>query len=401
MLLAIIPSVLILGLLLVILLMMLNLTVSVGTINGLIFYANIIRAQHATFFTPDISNSFLSKFIAWLNLDQGIESCLYDGLDTYTSTWFQFLFPLYIWFIAAALIVFSHYSTCVSKLSGKYAVPVLATLFLITFTKVLRVIIDVISFTKLIYPDGYEKIVWLVDGNVDFLSEKHIPLFLVTILFVLLSLPYTFSLLTIQFLYKVSHYHCMFWVQRLKPFFDAYTGPYRPHHRYWTGLLLVARIVLLVTFSVNQSNNTSINLFATIVVSFALIGWFAFSKWVYESPVNNFLEIVFLCNLGTTSTAVLFNDIQNKKHNSVAVYISTSTTFILFVGIILYHAQKQLLLTKLGSKLEKEFKIFALKLKNSGDSNKVRQIQSNSQSNVSCTIVELKEPLLEDELELH
>ena len=125
--------------------------------NGLIFYANVIRAQHATFFTPDISNSFLSMFIAWLNLDQGIESCLYDGLDTYTSTWLQFLFPLYIWLLAAVLIVLSHYSTRVSKLMGKNAVPVLATLFLISYTKVLRLILDVTSFTVITYPNGYKK----------------------------------------------------------------------------------------------------------------------------------------------------------------------------------------------------------------------------------------------------
>ncbi|MCG8623379.1 MAG: hypothetical protein MJE68_15475, partial [Proteobacteria bacterium] len=256
-----IPS-LIIGLLLVIFLMILNLTVSVGTINGLIFYVNIIRAQHAIFFTPDISNSFPSKFIAWLNLDQGIESCFYNGLDTYINTWLQFLFPLYIWLIAAALIVSSHYSTRVSKLVGYNAVQVLATLFLISYAKMLRLIIDVFSFTTITYPDGYKKTVWLIDGNVEFFKGKHIPLVLVTVIFILLSLPYTFILLMIQFLYKISHYRVMFWVQRLKPFFDAYTGPYRANHRYWTGLLLIVRISLLVIFSVNQHNNLSINLLA-------------------------------------------------------------------------------------------------------------------------------------------
>ena len=57
------------GIALVVFLIVLNLTVSVGTINGLIFYANIVRANHATFFPPDTTNSFLSWFIAWINLD--------------------------------------------------------------------------------------------------------------------------------------------------------------------------------------------------------------------------------------------------------------------------------------------------------------------------------------------
>ena len=348
----VIPSFLIIGLLLVIFLMLLNLTVSVGTINGLIFYINIIRAQHATFFTPDISSSFLSKFITWLNLDQGIESCFYNGLDTYINTWLQFLFPLYIWLIAAALIVSSRYSTRVSKLIGNNAVQVLATLFLISYTKMLRLIIDVFSFTTITYPDGYKKTVWLIDGNIEFFKGRHIPLVLATVIFILFSLPYTLILLTIQFLYKISHYRVMFWVQRLKPFFDAYTGPYRANHRYWTGLLLIARIALLVTFSVNHHNNVSINLLAIITVSVLLLGLLSSAhSGVYESTLNNILDIFFLCNIIVVSAAVSFN-LYNQRNNPVAIYLSTSVTLVIFVAIVLYHALRQLQCTKFGSRLK-------------------------------------------------
>ena len=46
----IVPLVAIAGGILVVGLMLLNLTVSAGTLNGLIFYANILRANHAVFF---------------------------------------------------------------------------------------------------------------------------------------------------------------------------------------------------------------------------------------------------------------------------------------------------------------------------------------------------------------
>ncbi|MCG8622522.1 MAG: hypothetical protein MJE68_11080, partial [Proteobacteria bacterium] len=329
------------GFVLVACLMLLNLTVSVGTINGLTFYANIIRAQHTTFFTPDISTSFLSMFIAWLNLDIGAEMCLYDGLDSYVITWLQYVYPLYIWLIAAIIIILSHFSSCISKLCGKNAVQVLATLFLISYARLLRLMIEVFSFTWIAYPDGYKKAVWLVDGNYEFFKGKLIPLVLVTIIFVLLSLPYTFTLLTIQFLQKLSHYPILFWVRRLKPFFDAYTGPYKSRHRYWTGLLLVARLILLITFSVNQSNNLSIDLLAIITVSVILLGWLSSANWVYASPLNNFLEIVFLGNLCLTSTAVLFN-VSNRKTSPVAIYLSTSIAFTLLVFIIFYHIYQRL-----------------------------------------------------------
>ena len=89
-------------------LIFLNITVSVGTINGLVFYANIVRANQAIFFPPNKTNSFLSWFIAWINLDLGIETCFYNGLDAYFKTWLQFIFPLYIWVLVIVVIVSSY-----------------------------------------------------------------------------------------------------------------------------------------------------------------------------------------------------------------------------------------------------------------------------------------------------
>ena len=94
------------GVVLVLLLLKCNLTVSTGTINGLIFYANIVQAAKTAFF-PVGSNSIfihiLSVFIAWLNLDLGIETCFAEGLNTYHRTWLQFVFPVYIWSLVGGL----------------------------------------------------------------------------------------------------------------------------------------------------------------------------------------------------------------------------------------------------------------------------------------------------------
>ena len=73
------------GVALVLLLLVLRLTVAVGTINGLIFDANIFAINSATFFSPP--TNVLIVFITWLNLDLGIETCFYDGMDAYTKAW--------------------------------------------------------------------------------------------------------------------------------------------------------------------------------------------------------------------------------------------------------------------------------------------------------------------------
>ena len=68
------------GILHVSILLVLNLTVAIGTLNGIIFYANIIAANNGVVFPPN-------AFIAWLNLELGFDYCFYNGLDTYWKTW--------------------------------------------------------------------------------------------------------------------------------------------------------------------------------------------------------------------------------------------------------------------------------------------------------------------------
>ena len=73
------------GVVLVAVLLLLNLSVAVGTVNGLIFYANVVQVNRSIFF-PLGKTNILTVFIAWLNLDLGIETCIYDGMDAYAFT---------------------------------------------------------------------------------------------------------------------------------------------------------------------------------------------------------------------------------------------------------------------------------------------------------------------------
>ena len=41
-------------------------------------------------------------------------------------------------------------------------------------------------------------------------------------------------------------------MNKIKPFMDAYHAPYKKDTRYWTGLLLLVRCVIFLTFAVNS-----------------------------------------------------------------------------------------------------------------------------------------------------
>ncbi len=231
------------GVVLVCFLTLTRLTVATGMINSIILYANIIHANKYLFGTENYT-SFLTVFIAWLNLDLGFNTCFFDGLDAYIQTWLQFAFPIYIWCLICLIIISSKHSIIISKLIGSNPIAVLATLLLMSYTKFLKIIIDVFSFVELDYP-GYTARVWLKDANVPFMQSKHLILAIITAMVcVCFFLPYTFLLLLGPKLYTFEGgKHYVIVLKKLKPLLDSYYAPYKKDTRYWTGFILLIRCV--------------------------------------------------------------------------------------------------------------------------------------------------------------
>ena len=331
------------GVLLVLLLLILNLTVAAGTINGLVFYANILAVNSATFLQPHSTN-ILTVFIAWINLDLGIETCFYDGMDTYTKTWLQFVFPLYVWGLVMTVIVVSHYSIRISAILSNSTVAVLATLILLSYTKFLRTIIAALSHTLLENPNNSHIAVWLLDGNIGYLSSKHIPLFIAALGFLIfLFLPYTLVLLFGQWIRKsrlrifspINNYRILF-------FMEAYHAPYTEKHRYWTGLMLTLRCLLFLVFAFNSFGNPSINLLcigsasAALLIVNSLLG-----NRIYKSVFLNILELSFNSNLCIVAMATLYVRSAGGNQNAVT-FTSISAAFVTFLGIVIYHLVRQI-----------------------------------------------------------
>ena len=322
------------GVALVFLLLVCKLTVATGTLSGLVFYANIVGVNR-TIFLPVKSTDAFSVFIAWLNLDFGIETCFFDGMDAYSKTWLQFVFPAYILVIVGLVIFSSHFSRRFTKFLGNNPVSILATLILLSYAKILRTLITAIYIAYLEYP-MYQRWVWLHDANIDYLSGKHIPLFLVAVLvFLFLFLPYTVILLFGQWLQAISHLKLFSWVNRLKPFMDSYHAPYKPRHRYWPGLLLVFRFVLLLVFAFSPQQDPRFHLVAILVGTGILIVWAWVSGGIYKNWCLDALEGSFALNLIILAAATTYTyNINRSEGNQLAVgYTSVSIALATFIGI--------------------------------------------------------------------
>ena len=351
------------GIALVALLLLLNITVAVGTLNGLIFYANIVHANESILL-PFQTRNFITVFISWLNLELGIDTCYFPGMDTYIKTWLQLAFPAYVILLVVLVIIISSYSTKFSNLIGKKdPVATLATLILLSYAKLLQISFKSLSVGILEYPDGSSEMLWLPDATVKYLSGKHIPLFIAAVLLLLVGLVFTALLFSWQWLLYLPRWRIFRWSRnpKIQTFIETYHKPYTPKHRYWTGLLLIVRVILSLLAATNVSNDPTI---ALIAISFAVCCIFTlrllFGSRLYRKWPVDVLEIYFYFNI---LSFVLFTWYSLDSPASIRKAAATSViiTFIVLLLIILYHVYiytsvfSKIYKTKLGRMIDKLF----------------------------------------------
>ena len=334
------------GILVILFLIGCNFTVSEGTINGLFFYAHVVHRNTDSFFPglAGTSNANVFRlFITWLNLDLGFEVCFYKSMTQYQKSWIQCGFIFYLCILEVAIIILSRKYIFFTRLIGRNVVKVLATLFLICCAKMMDIGISSLEFAHVKHSDGPNTLVWLLDGNISYRTGKHIPLFVLGSIFYSFALVYTMILLFIQCLQRRSNICCLRWVERWRPFFEAYTSPCRINYRFWPGFLFFIRLTLFTFGSVLRAKPT-VNLHITTAACVViLIFAFVSPNGVYKRWPLNILEFSFLVNLGILSTLVATFCHSSGSHASSFVYPSVAIVMFLFVCIIMYHCVKRLM----------------------------------------------------------
>lgn len=362
------------GIALVALILMLNMTVAIGTTNGLIFYANILAANHSIF----LQGSALNIFIAWINLDLGIGTCFYNGMDTYSKFLLQLVFPAYIFILVAAIIIASQYSKRISDILGKKnPIATLSTLILLSYSKLLSMIIESLQFTTLQFSEN-TAVVWLLDANVPYVDPSHIPRFIIATLVTVIGLVYTILLLFAQCFHSCPNKRLLKWLRNPKynAFIDAYHAPFTPNSRYWVGLLLMLRIIHFVTSAVATK---AITVLSVGCIAFFILSIRVMSKKVYKLWPNNVLENLFIINLGLLAIFTYFVMLTNGQQSTITD-ISLAIAFTLFSGITCYHLHEYVLKsTKFYRKQVSKIYTMANKLRGvkRGHKKTTQQLQDN------------------------
>ena len=359
----------VLGVLLVAVLFFLNLTVTQGTLYGLIFYANIIQVNASIFFSQSILNP-MKVIVSFVNFDLGLPLCFYDGMDDADKAGLQFVFPAYLLILTMTVIVLCHYclqrsptsptSSCWYRfpiIIGERAVGVLSTLIYLSYSKLLRTVIDVLTYSTVHLPTG-DMYVWFYDGNVKYLHEKHTVLFVVAMVTcALFLLPYTFALTFIPIIERYSEHNRLFnylhkKANQIKPMNDAHYAPYKGEWRWWLGARLWLLVVMYSLNPVYSSDKPSLllSIQATVVILFvttqAGIKPFGQSHQqtdkctIFSNRFYNCLDLFYLLNyivLALSMSYILDHSSDQALMTAVSVGVLVGLYVVVLMVTVLYH----------------------------------------------------------------
>ena len=329
------------GILLIGALAVLNFTVAEGTVNGVLYFVNSIHTNQNIFFHyGGFFNNALRVIISWMNLDLGFQVCLYSGMTAYQKIWLEYCFLLYLLLLGMFIVCFSRKSIWFTRLVGRNVVPVLSTVLSISFYKLVMNSLKVFSCSDYFYWSTDKKpILWLEDETMDCFTGKHIPLFLISLFLIIAAIAYIVCLLTVQCLQRSDK--CMLkWVNKLRPFFDAHTGACRDHYRFWPGLLLLLRFIVIV-FKILTLNDDKARLRSVAITTILIfLVMFVFPRGVYKKWHLNVIEFFLFFYLGITFVVVSLShhaaDDERQANAIMAIAV------LLLAAVFLYHSYKRI-----------------------------------------------------------
>ena len=337
------------GIILIVLLLFFNLTVAVGSLNGIVLYANIVAANRSIFL-PFSTPNFVTVVVSWMNLEIGFDVCFFKGMDTFWKTLLQLAFPVYLIILVALVIIISEHSTKFAQLIGRRnPVATFSTLILLSYSKFLSNIVASMSFAVLKYQGNISRVVWLPDASVGYLKGKHVVLFIVALFILLAGVAYTVILLCWQWLLRYQNWKVLSWMkyQKLCHFVEPYHAPFTVEHRYWTGLLLLVRVLLYVIAAFNVNGDPHLPLLAIVVTvgSLLLIKGILVAQ-IYKTRSVDALEAVMYFNIVAFS-ALTWYFIDTGKSQTVISHISVTVTLVLFLTVVACHVFKYTCLSSL------------------------------------------------------
>ena len=326
-----------LGILLVATITYLQITITEGALNGVLFYSNMV-ALYSPLLAPASPTGGNFIFAAFLTLNLGIETCFYVGMTPIQKVWWQLSFPLYLFFLMIVIALCARYCKW-KQFTGLSIIQAFGTLMILCYISVLDYSFEILTSERITTLSGDHLLRWGVDSSVQYFRGVHGFLGVVGCLLMLLYIiPLPLFLMFPSLAYRAP------WLKKFKPYYDSFWNPFKPKYRFWLGFRLIFR---WVPFALAYFLQPPRSPFVTGLL-FALLLFFQMVIQPFRKEWINILDSYFLFNLVVLFMGALYYSATDNPESQTNVSQSTafSSTVVVFgyLGMcimISYHIGKR------------------------------------------------------------
>ena len=236
------------GPVLIMFLFLFNLTIVQGSINSFIFYTNIVYF-YDDFLQEHTVQPFYNIY-SISNIGSGKGLCFFIGMNEFHKVWLQFIYPLYLLLLVVFIIIGANkFNLRIFQVDfiTQRAVPVLATLMILTYTNFITCIWKAFRFTRVVEIDGqgnslHEHYLWLLQPTLPYLQGTHLILGMFALA---ITLIYILPLTLVTLFGEIIRRRCIrsMWFSH---FLDTFHGCYRWPFGFWLGVRLFIRVLLII-----------------------------------------------------------------------------------------------------------------------------------------------------------
>lgn len=340
-----IPLFAVLGVLLFLAIAFLEFTVDKGWLYAVLFYCNIISIYSHSVFAASSIVHFLLIPVHFLSLEIGFSLCFFDGMTALSRVAIQFAFPLYLYLLMLIFwILAQRYSLSCYFSPAKAFV----TIMILSFVSLLNTCIEILAAHDIVTVGGIRSVRWLIDPNVLYFRGWHGLLGVIALVMLLgYLIPFPLSLSCPALVYKAR--------KTAKPFFDAFYGPYKDRYRFWIGIRLITRALVIVAVKFFP---VSISLVINLVILLTILH-IQTSIQPYKTRLLGIVDSYLIINAAILYVGSLFNTSSSSPHfvagDLIFSCLFLGIAYVVIAAIFGYHIDRRFpaLREKLTKKMRK------------------------------------------------
>ena len=214
----------------------LKLTLTTGTLNGIIFFAQMSEVMDLLPSPYNIASTLVKGILLF---KPNFSLCFYNGMTEIKKSFFGILYPIYLICILLFLIVLSRFSVQLSNRISGSSIQVLVTVVHLSFSTLFLSIMDVFTSINIYTNTSETQSVWLRDATREYGKGSHLILMIITSLVVgpILGVYMTVLLAgrpLMRINYRIREY--------IRPVYEAIHAPYKRNKEFF----FISRLILII-----------------------------------------------------------------------------------------------------------------------------------------------------------